>query len=366
MSGSPTRWSSGTQTSSKKSSRVSRPCQPMPRIFGPMVKPGVSFSTTKVANLDGSPSSDGVRASSVTPNDMSVPALEMNVFRPLISQPPSRRSARVRMPRASEPASGSVRPNAPSARPSASGRSQRSRCSSLPNRKSGSDPIVTWACQAAATDWSARPICSMAATKPTVDIPMPPHSSGISMPSRPSCAHLPQQVGRADAPPPTPAGARGRSPSARSRGRARPGRARPRSARSPRPHRTDRYNPQPCPIPTSTCWSSAPASPASTSCTGPSRPGSRRPCSRPATASAAPGTGTATPGPGSTRRATPTPTSSPRSCSTSGSGRSTSPSSPRPSATSTTSSTGSTSGATSASAPGSPRRSGTTRRGPGS
>ena len=26
----------------------------------------------------------------------------------------------------------------------------------------------------------------MAATKPTVDMPMPPHSSGISMPSRPS------------------------------------------------------------------------------------------------------------------------------------------------------------------------------------
>ena len=46
--------------------------------------------------------------------------------------------------------------------------------------------MVTWACQAAATDWSARPICSMAATKPTVDIPIPPHSSGINMPSRPS------------------------------------------------------------------------------------------------------------------------------------------------------------------------------------
>ena len=46
--------------------------------------------------------------------------------------------------------------------------------------------MVTWACHAAATDWSARPICSMAATKPTVDIPMPPHSSGTSMPSSPS------------------------------------------------------------------------------------------------------------------------------------------------------------------------------------
>ena len=45
---------------------------------------------------------------------------------------------------------------------------------------------MTCACQAAASDWSAWPICSMAATKPTVDMPMPPHSSGISMPSRPS------------------------------------------------------------------------------------------------------------------------------------------------------------------------------------
>ena len=89
----------------------------MPRIFGPIVKPGVSFSTTKLANLGACPSADSVRASSVTPNDMSVPALEMNVLRPLISQPPSRRSARVLIPRASDPASGSVRPNAPSDAP---------------------------------------------------------------------------------------------------------------------------------------------------------------------------------------------------------------------------------------------------------
>ena len=88
-------------------------------------------------------------------------------------------------------------PKAPSTRPSASGRSQRSRWASLPNRYSGSEPMVTWACQAAATDWSARPICSMAATKPIVDMPIPPHSSGMSMPSRPELAHLPEQVGRA-------------------------------------------------------------------------------------------------------------------------------------------------------------------------
>ena len=157
----------------------------MPRILGPMVKPGVSFSTTRLAKPS-RPSTASVRASRVTPNDMSVPALEMNVLRPLISHPPSRRSARVRIPRASDPASGSVSPNAPSTRPSARGRSQRSRWSSFPNRRRGSEPMVTWACQAAATDWSAWPICSMAATKPTVDMPIPPHCSGTSMPSRPS------------------------------------------------------------------------------------------------------------------------------------------------------------------------------------
>ena len=116
---------------------------------------------------------------------------------------------------------------------------------------------------------------------------------------------------------------------------------------------------------TSTCWSSAPASPASTSCTARAKPGSRWPCSRPAAAWAAPGTGTATPARGSTRRATRTPTCSPGSCSTNGSGRSTSPSSPRPSATSTTWSTGSTCAATSTSTRRSRRRSTTSRRGRG-
>ena len=164
---------------------------------------------------------------------MSVPALEMKVLRPLIRQPSSSGTACVLIPRASDPASGSVRPKAPSARPSASGRSQRSRCSSLPNSSSGSDPIVRCACSAAATDWSAWPICSIAATKPTVDIPMPPHCSGTSMPSSP--ARPSRAAGRWGTAPPAMRPVREwRSPSARSRGRARPGRARHPSARSPR------------------------------------------------------------------------------------------------------------------------------------
>ena len=190
------------------------------------------------------PSADSVRASSVTPNDMSVPALEMNVLRPLISQPPSRRTARVRMPRASEPASGSVRPNAPSARPSASGRSQRSRCASVPKRYSGNEPIVTCACHAAATDWSARPICSIAATKPTVDMPMPPHSSGISMPSRPSAPISRSRSVGHRASSHASGRARRRSPSARTRGtgstRSRSGSVSEKS--TGRSYWTDRYN----------------------------------------------------------------------------------------------------------------------------
>ncbi len=110
----------------------------------------------------------------------------MNAFLPLITHPPSPRRARVEMPRTSDPASGSVSPNAPSAVPSASGRSQRSRWSSVPNISRGRDPIVACACHAEATDWSAPPICSIAATKPTVDISMPPHFSGTSTPSSPS------------------------------------------------------------------------------------------------------------------------------------------------------------------------------------
>ena len=81
-----------------------------------------------------------------------------------------------------------------------------------------------------------------------------------------------------------------------------------------------------------TCWSSGPGSPASTSSSGRWRRASPHGSSRPGRASAAPGTGTATPAAGSTPRATPTPTSSRRTSSTSGSGRSTSPPSPRPSA----------------------------------
>ena len=118
----------------------------------------------KLPNRGLPPGSSPVRASTVTPKLMSVPALEMNAFCPVSTQPSGTRSARVRSERTSEPAPGSVSPNAPSRVPSASGRSHRSRWSSLPNSSSGRLPIVECACQAAAIDGSTDPRASSSAT----------------------------------------------------------------------------------------------------------------------------------------------------------------------------------------------------------
>ena len=79
-------------------------------------------------------SSSPVRAVIVTPHVSSVPALVMNIFEPLTTQVRSRSSAVVRAAPASEPASGSVSPNAASRRPEARSGSHRSFCSSVPKR----------------------------------------------------------------------------------------------------------------------------------------------------------------------------------------------------------------------------------------
>ena len=61
----------------------------------------------------------------------------MNVFDPFSTHPPSRFTAVVRMPPASEPEPGSVNPHAPSHSPLASFGIQRFFCASLP-------PIMMW------------------------------------------------------------------------------------------------------------------------------------------------------------------------------------------------------------------------------
>ena len=108
--------------------------------------------------------SSPVRASTVTPKLMSVPAFEMKAFCPVSTHPSDTRTALVRSERTSEPAPGSVSPKAPSLRPSASGRSHCSRCSSLPKSSSGRLPMVECACQAAATDGSTAARASSSAT----------------------------------------------------------------------------------------------------------------------------------------------------------------------------------------------------------
>ena len=108
--------------------------------------------------------SSPVRASTVTPKLRSVPALVMKAFCPLSTHPPDTCSALVRSDRTSEPAPGSVSPNAPSCRPSASGRSHRSRCSSSANSSSGRLPMVQCACQAVAIEGSTVARASSRAT----------------------------------------------------------------------------------------------------------------------------------------------------------------------------------------------------------
>ena len=88
--------------------------------------PGASAGTMNVL-ISPSP----VSAVTVQQAVISVPALVMNIFAPSIRQPPSAGVARVRVAPASDPASGSVSPNAARARPDARSGTQRSRCSGV-------------------------------------------------------------------------------------------------------------------------------------------------------------------------------------------------------------------------------------------
>jgi len=76
-----------------------------------------------------------VRAVTVMSDVMGVPEFVMNAFSPSMTHSPADSSsvAFVRVPPASLPASGSVSPNAPSARPAHRSGNQRCFCSSLPN-----------------------------------------------------------------------------------------------------------------------------------------------------------------------------------------------------------------------------------------
>jgi len=103
-----------------------------------------------------------VRAVVHTAPEMSVPALVMNCLTPSMTHRPSRSRARVRVAPASEPASGSVRPKAPRARPEQSLGIHSSRWASVPNRAMGWVPSDVWAQTVMATLESMRASSSMA------------------------------------------------------------------------------------------------------------------------------------------------------------------------------------------------------------
>ena len=90
----------------------------------------------------------------VTQPEMSVPESVMNCFAPLTTHSPPSSLAVVLVLPASEPASGSVSPNAASFFPETSCGSQSSFCSSLPQRWMGIVPSEVWAAIVIATEES--------------------------------------------------------------------------------------------------------------------------------------------------------------------------------------------------------------------
>ena len=133
-------------------------------------------------------SSSPVRAVIVTHAVMSVPALVMKIFEPFTTHWPSRSSAVVRAAAASEPAPGSVSPNAASLRPEARSGSHCCFCSSEPKSRIGIVPSEVCAAIVIATDESIRVSSSTAIAYESVSVPAPPYSSGIGIPISPSSA----------------------------------------------------------------------------------------------------------------------------------------------------------------------------------
>ncbi len=133
--------------------------------------------------------SGSVMHTASTPLQMSRPAPVMKVLVPLITHSSPSRTARVRMRPLSEPASGSVMPIAVLASPRSTGCTmvsiQRAFCPGVPSVATG------WAKESEANSdqASARstlPISSSTRQKLRMSVSVPPTSSGISMPMKPS------------------------------------------------------------------------------------------------------------------------------------------------------------------------------------
>ncbi|MDB4880086.1 MAG: hypothetical protein JWL60_1532 [Gemmatimonadetes bacterium] len=108
------------------------------------------------------------------------------LFVPVRTQESPSRTAWQRSEEASEPASGSLRANAPIISPRAIGRSQRSRCASLPKLSSICVGSELCTLISTAVDASADAIASSASRYDSVSSPSPSCSSGISIPRNPS------------------------------------------------------------------------------------------------------------------------------------------------------------------------------------
>ena len=133
-------------------------------------------------------SSSPVRAVIVTQAVMSVPALVMKIFEPFTTHSPSRSSARVRVAPASEPAPGSVSPNAASLLPRGEVGQPLPLLLLGAEEQIGIVPSEVCAAIVIATDESIRVSSSTAIAYESVSVPAPPYSSGIGIPISPSSA----------------------------------------------------------------------------------------------------------------------------------------------------------------------------------
>ena len=125
---------------------------------------------------------------------MNVPAcsaVEMNCFVPEMRQPSPSGVAVVRIAPASEPEPDSVSANAPSFSPRASGGTNRSRCSSVPNARIGSVHALVCTATVTPTPASARESSSSTRMYERKSAPTPPYCSGTQTPIRPSSPSFP-------------------------------------------------------------------------------------------------------------------------------------------------------------------------------
>src|SRR6185295_14036700 len=112
----------------------------------------------------------------------------MKFFEPFTIQPPSVRTAVDFVPDASEPALGSVNPQAPRCSPDASGFKYFCFCDSVPNLKMWLEHSELCAATEIPTEPSTRDNSSMIVAYSTYPIPAPPYSSGKITPVSPSSA----------------------------------------------------------------------------------------------------------------------------------------------------------------------------------